>query len=77
MRLNGKQTIYQVMQLAECIKEHGGTPREPRWYKHECLRRLDERIRHRLDGLRSGGLRPDDSLVHGARTLLELLQAPA
>lgn len=75
MRLNGKQTIYQMMQLAERIKERGGTPRDPLWYKHEYLRRLDERIRHRTDGLRRGDLKPDDLLVFGARSLLEQLQS--
>lgn len=74
MRLNGKQTIYQMMQMVERIKERGGTPQEPLWYKHEYLRRLDERIRHRTDGLRAGDLKPDDFLVFGARSLLELLQ---
>ncbi len=73
MRLNGKQTIYQMIQLAERIKERGGTPREPLWYKHEYLRRLDTRIRHRLERLRSGVLGPDDLLVHGVRPFLELL----
>src|SRR5438477_9074435 len=48
MRLNGKQTIYQMLQLAERIKERGGTPRDPLWYKREYLRRLDERIRSRI-----------------------------
>src|SRR5512147_376498 len=75
MRLNGKQTIYQMIQLAERIRERGGTPREPLWYKHEYLSRLDERIRHRTDGLRRGTIKPDDLLVHGVRPLLELLQA--
>jgi len=74
MRLNGKQTIYQMMQLAERIKERGGTPREPLGYKHEYLRRLDERIRHRTDGLRDGRIKPDDLLVFGARALLDQLQ---
>jgi len=74
MRLNGKQTIYQMIQLAERIRERGGTPREPLWYKHEYLRRLDERIHHRLDGLCRGTLRPDGLLVHGSRAILELLQ---
>ena len=74
MRLNGKQTIYQMIQLADRIKERGGTPREPLWYKHEYLRRLDERIRHRIESLRSGAKKPDDFLVYGARQLLELLQ---
>ena len=74
MRLNGKQTIYQMIQLAERIRERGGTPQEPLWYKHEYLRRLDERIHHRLDGLSRGTLRPDDLLVHGVRPMLEALQ---
>jgi len=74
MRLNGKQTIYQMIQLGERIKERGGTPREPLWYKHEYLRRLDERIRHRTDGLRRGDFKPEDFLVFGARALLESLQ---
>ena len=52
MRLNGKQTIYQMMQLAERIRERGGQPEEPLWYKHEYLRRLDLRIADRLEGLR-------------------------
>src|SRR5438552_985903 len=41
MRLNGKQTIYQMIQLTERIKERGGSPRDPLWYKREYLRRLD------------------------------------
>ena len=74
MRLNGKQTIYQMMQLADRIRERGGRPEEPLWYKKEYLRRLDERIRVRLDGIRDGALRRDDFLVHGARSLLDALQ---
>lgn len=74
MRLNGKQTIYQMIQLAERIKERGGTPREPLWYKHEYLRRLDERIRHRTDGLAAGRIVADDLLVHHSRALLDELQ---
>jgi len=74
MRLNGKQTIYQMIQLAERIRERGGAPREPLWYKQEYLRRLDERIRHRVDGLRTGRLSPDDLLVYGSRRMLELIR---
>ena len=74
MRLNGKQTIYQMIQLAERVKERGGTPRDPLWYKHEYLRRLNERIGDRLEDLRSGKVAHDDLLVHGSRTLLEMLQ---
>jgi phosphoglycolate phosphatase-like HAD superfamily hydrolase len=74
MRLNGKQTIYQMIQLAERIKERGGTPRDPLWYKHEYLRRLDEKIQHRQEGLRSGRLQVDDCLVYGSRAFLEHLR---
>lgn len=74
MRLNGKQTIYQMIQLAERIRERGGTPREPLDYKHEYLRRLEERIRHRTEGLRRGAIKPDELLVHGTRGLLDALQ---
>jgi phosphoglycolate phosphatase len=74
MRLNGKQTIYQMIQLAERIKERGSVPKDPVWYKHEYLRRLDERIRSRTEGLRNGTIRPDELLLHGSRALLESLQ---
>jgi phosphoglycolate phosphatase-like HAD superfamily hydrolase len=74
MRLNGKQTIYQMIQLADRVRERGGEPREPLWYKHEYLRRLDERIKGRLDGLAAGRVAPDELLVHGARGLLENLK---
>jgi hypothetical protein len=75
MRLNGKQTIYQMIQLADRVKERGGTPQEPLEYKHEYLRRLDERIRHRVDGIQAGRLVRDDFTVFGTRALLEALTA--
>src|SRR5512141_945389 len=52
MRLNGKQTVYQMIQLAERIKERGGQPQEPLWYKKEYLRRLQARIGSRAEGIR-------------------------
>ena len=73
MRLNGKQTIYQMIQFAERVKERGGLAREPLWYKNEYLRRLEERIRERLDGLKNGTVACDDHLVYGSRALLEQL----
>jgi phosphoglycolate phosphatase-like HAD superfamily hydrolase len=73
MRLNGKQTIYQMIQLAERVRERGGEPREPLWYKHEYLRRLNERIGQRIDGLRGGAIAAHELLVYGARGLLEQL----
>ena len=74
MRLNGKQTIYQMIQLAERITERGGQPKEPLWYKHEYLRRLEIRTRDRTAGLRSGAVKSEELLVHGARPVLEHLK---
>jgi phosphoglycolate phosphatase len=74
MRLNGKQTIYQMIQFADRVRERGGTARDPLWYKAEYLRRLDDRIRDRIDGLRSGRMAPEEWLVYGARQVLEELQ---
>jgi phosphoglycolate phosphatase-like HAD superfamily hydrolase len=73
MRLNGKQTIYQMIQFAERVQERGGKAREALWYKNEYLRRLDAKIRNRLDGLRKGTIQRDDLLVYGARPVLENL----
>jgi phosphoglycolate phosphatase len=70
MRLNGKQTIYQMMQLADRIRERGGSPREPLWYKHEYLRRLEVRIGERIAGLQDGSISREFLLVHGSTSLL-------
>src|ERR1043165_7366970 len=53
MRLNGKTTIYQMIQLGERIKDRGGEPQEPLWYKKEYLRRLNKRIHSRLEEIKS------------------------
>ena len=74
MRLNGKQTIYQMMQLAERIKERGGKAKEPLWYKKEYLRRLDQRIRSRLESIREKTVAADHYLLYGSRHIIENLQ---
>jgi phosphoglycolate phosphatase-like HAD superfamily hydrolase len=71
MHLNGKQTIYQMIQLAQRIRERGGKPEEPLWYKHEYLRRLNLRIADRKRGLAQQTIAPEHLLVHGACGLLE------
>lgn len=73
-RLTGKQTIYQCIQLAEEVKRRGGKPREPLEYKYEYLRRLWERIAHRVEGLKSGRIPPDALLLRGSRAFLTELK---
>jgi len=75
MRLNGKQTIYQMIQLADRVRERGGMPQEPLEYKHEYLKRLDARIHHRVEGIKAGRIQRDDLTVYGTRALLEALVA--
>ncbi|MBI1791094.1 MAG: HAD family hydrolase [Acidobacteria bacterium] len=74
-RLTGKQTMYQMIELAEQVRARGGTPREPLEYKRQYLDLLNDKIRDRLEELRAGRVSPDKYLVPGARRLLESLQA--
>jgi phosphoglycolate phosphatase len=74
-RLTGKQTIYQMIQLAEEIEKRGGTPLEPLDYKHEYLRRLWTRIEDRVTDLRAGRISAKDFLVPGALDILAALRA--
>ena len=75
MRLNGRQTIYQMIQLAEEVKKRGGQPLEPLTYKHRYHDRLMRRIQGRLDALASGRATPDDWTVPGSHALLARLHA--
>jgi phosphoglycolate phosphatase len=72
--LTGKQTIYQMIRLAEEIRRRGGQPREPVWYKERYHARLMDRIRDRREALRSGAARPEDFLVPGALGVLGALR---
>lgn len=72
-RLTGKQTIYQCIQLAEEVEKRGGIARDPLEYKYEYLRRLWERIEHRVKALKAGEVHPDAMLLPGSRALLEAL----
>lgn len=72
--LTGRQTIYQMMELADQIKARGGTPKDPLAYKHEYLDRLMVKIEGKREGLRSGAIPPDDLILPGGRQLLEALK---
>ena len=74
MRLNGRQTIYQMMQLADEVKKRGGQPLDPLAYKHEYHAQLMRRIQGRLDALASGQATPDDWTVPGSHAFLSRLQ---
>ncbi|MDQ6665503.1 MAG: HAD family hydrolase [Acidobacteriota bacterium] len=73
-RLTGKQTMYQMIELAENIEKRGGTPLEPLVYKQMYLDRLHAKIHDRLKALEEGTASPEEYLVPGARELLEALK---
>jgi phosphoglycolate phosphatase-like HAD superfamily hydrolase len=75
MRLNGKQTIYQMIQLADEIRSRGGVPKDPLEYKHDYHERLLRRIAGRTSGLRAGTIDPETLTVPGSEALLEHLEA--
>ncbi|HPO08849.1 MAG TPA: HAD family hydrolase [bacterium] len=72
-RLTGKQTIYQVIELAEEIKKRGHEPKEPLEYKHQYLDLLWTQIKDRVHGLESGELQPLDWVVPGAMDIVREL----
>ena len=73
-QLTGKQTIYQMIELADQVKSRGGRPLEPLAYKKMYHDRLMEKIHHRRESLRQGKESPDKYLVPGARGLLDALK---
>jgi phosphoglycolate phosphatase-like HAD superfamily hydrolase len=74
MRLNGRQTIYQMIHLADEVRRRGGQPSDPLVYKHRYHALLMERIRDRLAALQSGSATAEDWTVPGSQALLESLR---
>lgn len=72
--LTGKQTIFQCIRLDEEVVRRGGPHRDPLEYKHEYLRRLEKRIRSRKEALEAGREKPEDHLVPGVRSFIDVLQ---
>jgi phosphoglycolate phosphatase-like HAD superfamily hydrolase len=74
LRLNGKQTIYQMIQLAEEVKKRDGLPRDPQFYKDMYHQRLLGKIRSRREGLRDGTIERSEMLVPRALEFLAALR---
>ena len=74
MRLNGRQTIYQMIQLTEEVRKRGGSPLEPIAYKHRYHDLLMDRIRGRHEALANGSARADEWTVPGSHMLLDDLR---
>ena len=75
MQLNGKQTIYQMIRLAEEVERRGGTAEPPAEYKRRYHQRLMQKIAVRRQALSSGQAAPQEMLVPGSLEILQQLRA--
>jgi len=75
MQLNGKQTIYQMIRLAEEVRRRGGRPEEPLVYKRIYHDRLMQRVSRRREAVRSGSIAPEEMLVPYSREILDALRS--
>ena len=74
MQLNGKQTIYQMIRLAEEVRRRGGRPEPPPVYKQMYHGRLMQRIAGRREALRRGKVAPEEMLVPYSLDILKYLK---
>lgn len=75
MRLNGRQTIYQMIQLADEVVKRGGQPLDPIAYKHRYHDLLWRQVGERVESVRSRRVPRDEMAVPGSRELLQTLRA--
>ena len=71
----GKQTIYQMILLEEMVKERGGEALTAQEYKEIFNDRLLNYINHRLEGVSSGKIKPEEMAVPGSLQVLEAMKA--
>lgn len=73
-RLTGKQTIYQMMELAEHVNKRGGEAKEPIDYKWDYLDLLWEQIKDRVEGLKAGRYTAEEMSVAGSLEVVAALK---
>jgi beta-phosphoglucomutase-like phosphatase (HAD superfamily) len=73
MRLTGRQTIYQMIRLAEEVQRRGGKALEPLEYKRRYHDLLWQQVGGRVEAARNQTAPLDDFTVPGSRQLLEAL----
>src|SRR5690606_38094986 len=74
MRLNGRQTIYQMMQLADEVRRRGREPLQPVQYKHQYHELLWRQVGERVEAVRRGHLPRAQVTVPAAERLLDRLR---
>ena len=74
-RLTGKDTIYQMMALADHVKIRGGNPLDTAVYMEDFQARVAAVTGPRIRALQTGACSPDCYLIPGTRNFLEALRA--
>jgi beta-phosphoglucomutase-like phosphatase (HAD superfamily) len=74
MRLNGRQTIYQMIQLADEVRQRGGTPLDPLDYKRQYRDLLWRQAGQRVADVREGKVAAETMTVPGSHQLLARLR---
>jgi len=72
--LTGRQTIYQMIRLAEEVRKRGVEPETPLIYKKCFQDRLNAHIATRITGLEKGTIPPERLLVPGCLEFLNALK---
>ncbi len=73
VRLTGRQTIYQMIRLADEVEKRGGQPLEPLQYKHRYHDRLWAEVGERVAAVRCGTAAAEEFSVPGSDSLLKAL----
>lgn len=72
--LTGKQTIYQMIRLAEEVVKRGGVPLDPLEYKRQYIQLINAHITSRIAALKAGQINPEGMVVPGVTRMLEALR---
>ncbi len=75
MRLNGRQTIYQMIRLAEEVTLRGGQPLDPLEYKRQYHGLLWQQVGDRVEAVRSGQIPRAEMTVPGSHAILAQLHS--
>lgn len=73
-KLTGKQTIYQMIRLAEEVAKRGGTPKEPLEYKDMYNQRLMPDVNERIKQLHEGKIDRHSMMTRDSEEFLKALQ---
>ncbi|MEE3369844.1 MAG: HAD family hydrolase [Planctomycetota bacterium] len=75
MRLNGRQTIYQMMQLCEELQARGASPLTPLEYKHQYHDKLWRQVEQRVNSARQHADARAQMIVPAADQFLQDVQS--